>query len=130
MAQIPQDKYNVQVDNADVRGMAAWINANSANINADNYTVPDTLGNGAFFLGGHSRILDTPVGVLTKPYHWDGVAATGPARINNTTTRHVFSLNTCTVILSGGGLTPRRRLRAGRDRRRDPLSAGRWRGPD
>ncbi|QEC69684.1 hypothetical protein FRZ67_21150 [Panacibacter ginsenosidivorans] len=101
VAQIPQDKYNAQVDNPDVRAMVAWINANKANINADNYTLPDTLSNGKFFMGGHAQILDTPVGLPTKPYHWDGVEVAGPTRIKNTTTRHVFSLNTCTGCHSG-----------------------------
>ncbi|MBG9376737.1 hypothetical protein I5907_10850 [Panacibacter sp. DH6] len=101
VAQIPQDKYNAQVDNPDVRAMVDWVNANKAGINKDNYTVPDTLTGGKFFLGGHNQILDTPVGVPIQPYHWDGVQETGPARITNTTTRHVFSLNTCTGCHAG-----------------------------
>jgi len=101
VAQVPANKYNAQVDNPDVRAMVEWVNANKANINADDYVIPDTLPGGRFFLGGHAQILDTTVGVPTAPYHWDGVEATGPARITNTTTRHVFSLNSCTGCHAG-----------------------------
>jgi len=101
VAQIPQDKYNVQVDNPDVRAMVAWINANKDSINADSYVVPDTLSGGFKFLGGHAQIRDTPVGIPTAPYHWDGVEEAGPARITNTTTRHIFSRNTCTGCHAG-----------------------------
>ncbi|CAN5310925.1 hypothetical protein BH11BAC6_BH11BAC6_07990 [soil metagenome] len=101
VSQIPMDKYNAQVDNPDVRAMVAWINANKGGINNDNYTVPDTLANGAAFLGGHSQILDTPVGIPPIPYHWDGIEPNGPAHITNTTTRQVFSRNTCTGCHAG-----------------------------
>jgi hypothetical protein len=101
VAQVPQDKYNAQVDNPDVRAMVSWINANKISINDDNYTMPDTLDNGNFFLGGHAQILDTPVGIPVKPYHWDGVETKGAARINSNNTRHVFSRNTCTGCHAG-----------------------------
>jgi len=101
VAQIPADKYNVQVDNPDVRRMVSWINANRGGINHDDYVVPDSL-SGIPLLGGHAQILDTPVGVPTQPYHWNGVETrNSPARIKNTTTRHVFSRNTCTGCHAG-----------------------------
>lgn len=101
VSQIPADKYNVQVDNPDVRSMVAWINANKRGINNDSYTVPDSL-SGVPFLGGHAQILDIPVGNPTQPYHWDGVQTKNSvARIKNTTTRHIFSRNTCTGCHAG-----------------------------
>lgn len=101
VAQIPVDKYNAQVDNSDVRLMAAWINQNRRGIINDDYTVPDTLTGGIPFLGGHSQILGNPVGQPPSVYHWDGVETAGPAKIKNTTARHVFSRNTCTGCHSG-----------------------------
>ena len=94
--QIPQDKYNAQVENPDVVAMVTWINNNGRAIKNDAYTVPES------FLGGHSQILGPPVGLPTGIYHWDGVATKrSPARISNTTVRHVFSRNTCTGCHAG-----------------------------
>lgn len=101
VGQIPQDRYNVQVDNADVRAMVTWINNNRRGIINDDYVMPDSI-NGQPFLGGHSQILGEPVGLPTGIYHWDGVnTKNSPARIKNTTARHVFSRNTCTGCHAG-----------------------------
>ncbi|MEP6845572.1 MAG: choice-of-anchor X domain-containing protein, partial [Panacibacter sp.] len=87
ISQVPADKYNEQFDNPDVRRMVKYINENKARINADNYTVP-AIYDSFPFLGGKYTILDTPVGIPVKPYHWDGIALKGsPAYIRNTTTR-------------------------------------------
>jgi len=101
VAQIPLDKYNAQVDNADVRLMVSWVNANRSGIINDDYNVPDTLPGKIPFLGGHSQILGNPVGQPPAVYHWDGVETAGPAKIKNTTARQVFSRNTCTGCHAG-----------------------------
>ena len=107
VGQIPHDKYNVQVDNPDVRAMVTWINANKRGINNDDYVIPDSVMNATTglrqpFLGGHAQILGDPVGSPPGVYHWDGVQTKNhPARIKNTTTRHVFSRNTCTGCHAG-----------------------------
>ncbi|MEP6844613.1 MAG: hypothetical protein ABI861_01355, partial [Panacibacter sp.] len=101
VGQVPQDKYNVQIDNPDVRAMVTWINNNRRGIINDDYVVPDSIA-GQGFLGGHAQILGEPVGLPTGIYHWDGVnTKNSVARIKNTTARHVFSRNTCTGCHSG-----------------------------
>lgn len=101
LEQIPRDKFNAQVENPDVTAMVTWINNNKKDIKNDAYTVPDSIG-GQPFLGGHAQILGDPVGFPTGPYHWNGVETRrSPARIKNTTTRHVFSRNTCTGCHAG-----------------------------
>lgn len=100
VAQVPQDKYNVQVDNPDVRRMVAFINDNRTGIINDDYIVPDSIDN-IPFLGGHTQILGTPVGNPPNVYHWNGIETVGPARIKNTTARHVFSRNTCSGCHAG-----------------------------
>jgi len=101
VSQIPADKYNVQVENADVIRMVKFINENSAGIDIDAYDVPNIY-DGFAFLGGHSQILDTPVGLPTKPYHWDGIENNKSAAFVSTTlTRHIFSRNACTGCHAG-----------------------------
>ena len=101
VGQIPRDKYNVQIDNPDVRAMVGWINNNKRGIINDDYVVPDSI-LGQPFLGGHAQILGDPVGFPTGPYHWNGVETRrSPARIKNTTARQVFSRNTCTGCHAG-----------------------------
>lgn len=101
VGQIPADKYNAQIENADVIRMVKFINENSAGIDADDYDVPNIY-DGFAFLGGHNQVLDTPVGLPTKPYHWDGVEDNkSPAFISTTTTRHIFSRNACTGCHAG-----------------------------
>jgi hypothetical protein len=102
VAQVPADKYNVQVENPDVIRMVKFINDNSAGINADDYDVPNIF-EGFAFLGGKTTILDTPVGLPTQPYHWDGVKSDNQssAFVNTTLTRHIFSRNTCSGCHAG-----------------------------
>ncbi|QEC66987.1 hypothetical protein FRZ67_06640 [Panacibacter ginsenosidivorans] len=101
VGQIPRDLYNAQVDNPDVRAMVNWINNNKRPIINDAYVIPDSI-NGQPFLGGHAQILGEPVGQPTGIYHWDGIQTkNNPARIKNTTARHVFSRNTCTGCHAG-----------------------------
>ncbi|CAN5832221.1 hypothetical protein BH10BAC2_BH10BAC2_21910 [soil metagenome] len=101
VAQIPKDKYNAQVDNPDVRLMVKFVNDNRVGIINDDYTVPDTLTGGIPFLGGHAQILGEPVGTPPNIYHWNGIETKSPARIKNTTARHIFSRNTCTGCHAG-----------------------------
>lgn len=101
VAQIPKDKYNAQVDNPDVRLMVKFVNDNRVGIINDDYTVPDTLAGGVPFLGGHAQILGPSVGNPPAAYHWNGIETQSPARIKNTTARHVFSRNTCTGCHAG-----------------------------
>lgn len=101
VSQVPHDRYNAQVDNPDVRLMVNWINNNRRGIINDDYVIPDSIA-GQPFLGGHAQILGEPVGLPTGIYHWDGVnTKNSPARIKNTTARHVFSRNTCTGCHAG-----------------------------
>jgi len=101
VSQIPADRYNVQIENADVIRMVKFVNENSAGIDIDDYDVPNIY-DGFAFLGGKSTILDTPVGLPTKPYHWDGVNDNkSPAFISTTTTRHIFSRNACSGCHAG-----------------------------
>jgi hypothetical protein len=101
VAQIPADRYNVQIDNPDVERMVKFVNENSAGIDIDDYDVPNIY-DGFSFLGGKSTILDTPVGLPTKPYHWDGVNSNkSPAFISTTKTRHIFSRNACSGCHAG-----------------------------
>ena len=81
--------------------MVKYINENKKGINADSYTVPAVYDSFPL-LGGKCTILDTPVGFPVKPYHWDGVALKGSqSYITNTTTRHVFSRNSCSGCHAG-----------------------------
>lgn len=101
VAQIPADRYNVQIDNEDVRRMVKYVNENSAGIDIDDYDVPNIY-DGFAFLGGKSTVLDTPVGLPTQPYHWDGVTDNkSPAFISTTKTRHIFSRNACSGCHAG-----------------------------
>lgn len=101
ISQAPADKYNVQIENADVIRMVKYVNENSAGIDADAYDVPAVY-DSVPFLAGKSTILDTPVGIPTKPYHWDGVENNKSAAfINTTTTRHIFSRNICSGCHAG-----------------------------
>ncbi|QEC69677.1 hypothetical protein FRZ67_21115 [Panacibacter ginsenosidivorans] len=101
VSQAPADKYNVQIDNTDVERMVKFINENDSLIDVENYNVPDVYDSFPF-LAGKSTILDTPIGLPTKPYHWDGVENNKTAAfIKSTTTRHVFSRNVCSGCHAG-----------------------------
>ena len=97
----PADRYNVQIENADVLRMVKFVNENSSGIDADDYEMP-AIYDSFPFIGGKSTILDTPVGLPTKPYHWDGVNNNKSAAfISTTLTRHVFSRNVCSGCHAG-----------------------------
>jgi hypothetical protein len=104
--QEPAVVYNAKVNNLDVQRLASWVNANSANILANNYTVPNQY-LGFDFLGGKGHVSSPPVGPPAAgspptPHHWDGdPTALSPARITDANTRHIFSLNTCTGCHAG-----------------------------
>lgn len=105
VAQIPADKYNAHVDNPDVRNMVAYINANKKAIINDDYTIPKTFPDSStFFLAGVAHILGNTVGDpnIKSVYFWDGVEERHTKSfITNSTTRQVFSLNTCTGCHAG-----------------------------
>lgn len=103
VAQLPADKYNVQVDNPDVQLLADYINARLDSIVTDNYWIPDTF-NGQPFLAGAGHITGRPLGNARDSvvFHWDASKnQRSPAYIQNLQARQVFSLNTCTGCHSG-----------------------------
>ena len=107
VTKVPANRYNAQVDNAAVRRMVDYINANRANINKDQYDVPPIYLDSPF-LGGKTSILGPPVGntIPLNVYHWDGTEVKGtPTFIKNSTTRQVFSLNICSGCHAGEAQT-------------------------
>jgi len=100
VAQNPADKYDAQVNNADVQRMVDYVNQNTGAIRGDAFTVPLTW-QGSPFLGGAAKLIIPSTGQVAKPtgpvkapnpFHWDGTASTF---INNDAARFNFSLNTC-----------------------------------
>lgn len=103
VAQVPADRYNVQIDNPDVQRLAKYINERGDSIVRDLYTIPNVY-DGEPMLAGVAHILGNPMGNPreTSVYHWDGVGdKKSPAFIQSFIARHVFSLNTCTGCHSG-----------------------------
>ena len=101
VAQNPADKYNAQVNNADVQRMVAYVNQNTAAIKADTFTVPLTW-QGFPFLGGAAKLIVPSTGQLPfprvnhPPFHWDGTdSANRSTFIKNDIARFNFSLITC-----------------------------------
>jgi len=104
VAQNPADKYDAQINNADVQRMAAFVNQNTAAIKADAFTVPLTW-QGFPFLGGAAKLIIPSTGQVAKPtgsvqapnpFHWDGTSSANPSTfIKNDIARFNFSLNTC-----------------------------------
>lgn len=100
--QEPQVKYNgfhstaISPD-AEVEKMVKWVNDNSANIQSGNYEVPLNFpGTTTAFRGGHSLFPTDNSGQI-----WNGRGNTGPLFIKSDSTRHVFSLNTCSSCHGG-----------------------------
>jgi hypothetical protein len=102
VAQNPADKYDAQVNNADVQRMVAYVNQNTSAIKGDNFVVPLTW-QGFPFLGGAAKLIipstgqvALPTGQPPKPFHWDGTEDGNTATtIKNDIARFNFSLNTC-----------------------------------
>lgn len=102
VAQNPADKYDAQVNNAEVQRMVAFVNQNAGAINQDNFTVPLTW-QGFPFLGGAAKLIIPstgqiafPTGQPPKPFHWDGIeGGSSSTTINNDAARFNFSLTTC-----------------------------------
>lgn len=87
---------------ADHARLAAWVNANSPSILNTTYQVPLALTTGEPFLGGKAHTEGAP-----PPDHfWDASASDPAARITDDSTRHIFSLNTCSGCHGGEGKTP------------------------
>lgn len=82
----------------DVTEMAAWVNANTPAILANNYEVPlvnPTTTND--FRGGHSLFVGDNVNTI-----WNGRGTSGsPQFIVDDEARHIFSLNTCSGCHGG-----------------------------
>ena len=101
VGQAPADKYNAKVVNADVQRMVDYVNKNATTINSETNVVPLTW-NGVPFLGGSSRILDSPTGFPPKIYFWNGTDSTNASTfITNNAARFFFSFNTCSGCHSG-----------------------------
>jgi hypothetical protein len=89
---------------ADITTLANFVNANSAAIQANNYTVPDIVtgsgGGPVNFLAGRADVR-SPSATFTN-HHWNGSGASGsPTFITNDSARFVFSLNTCSGCHGG-----------------------------
>ncbi len=108
----PMSKYNGAVLNplnaantlADIATMANFVNANSAAIQSNNYTVPELVaasgGGTVNFLAGKADV-HSPSATSTN-HHWNGRGTTGaPTFIINDSARFVFSLNTCSGCHGG-----------------------------
>ncbi len=108
----PMSKYNGAVLNPlnaantliDIATLANFVNANSAAIQANNYTVPDIVagsgGGTVNFLAGRADV-HSPSATSTN-HHWNGRGTTGAATfITNDSARFVFSLNTCSGCHGG-----------------------------
>ena len=65
VAQNPADKYNAQVNNADVQRMAAYVNQNTGAIRGDDFTVPLTW-QGFPFLGGAAKLIIPSTGQIAS----------------------------------------------------------------
>lgn len=97
------DRYNVKVDNADVRRFADYVNNNQKDIINNNLKIPVTYLDSPM-LGGKTKIIGgIPVGEPPYPFHWDGVPddRSSPAYIRNAEARHVISLNACSGCHAG-----------------------------
>jgi hypothetical protein len=89
---------------ADIATLANFVNANTAAIEANNYTVPDVVtgsgGSPVNFLAGKADVR-SPSGTFTN-HHWNGQGASGsPTFIVSDSARFVFSLNTCSSCHGG-----------------------------
>ncbi len=99
--QEPQDTFNrisLTSNPAFVQVLADFVNNNSADIEANRYTIPLTSG-GKNFAGGKAHT-DNPV-----TYHWDGSAGAGPQFINSDSARFMLSINTCSGCHGGESRT-------------------------
>jgi hypothetical protein len=101
VGQTPADKYNAKKVNADVQGMVDYVNKNAPDIKNETNVVPLTW-NGAPFLGGSSRVLDSPTGQPPKVYFWNGTDSTNASTfIKSPDARFFFSFNTCSGCHGG-----------------------------
>ncbi len=103
VSKVPANYYNAQVDNAAVRRLVDFINVNRKGINKDQYDVP-VIYLDSPMQGGKTQILGPTVGDPSSinVFHWDGTKVPNtPTYIKNSTTRQVFSLNTCSGCHSG-----------------------------
>lgn len=91
---------------ANITTLAGFINANTAAIQANNYTVPLTVsasggtGTTVNFLAGRADV-HSPSASSTN-HHWNGTGSTGAATfVNDDSARFMFSLNTCSGCHGG-----------------------------
>ncbi|MEO6313934.1 MAG: choice-of-anchor X domain-containing protein [Chitinophagaceae bacterium] len=97
----PQFRFNKQNpfnSTANVNILAAYVNANTAAIEANNYTLPDSLAGKPF---AAARALTNNA----SNYHWNGATVAGAGFITSDSARFVLSLNTCSGCHGGEGKT-------------------------
>jgi len=99
--QEPQDTFNAISPHANpayTQVMADFVNANTAIIEANRYTIPSTAG-GIHLAAGKAHTENAGV------YHWDGSTTPGPRFITSDSARFILSLNTCSGCHGGEGKT-------------------------
>ncbi|HEY4150175.1 MAG TPA: choice-of-anchor X domain-containing protein [Chitinophagaceae bacterium] len=99
--QEPQDTFNrisLVTNPAYVQVLADFVNNNTADVEANRYSIPLTSG-GKNFAGGKAHTQD-PV-----TFHWDGSASPGPQFINSDSARFILSINTCSGCHGGESRT-------------------------
>jgi hypothetical protein len=95
--QEPQVRFNKQQPAqvpADVAIMANFVNTNTANVEANTYTI-EAIEAGKPFLAGKAHTLNP------STYHWNGSTAAGPEFITSDSARFILSLNTCSGCHGG-----------------------------
>lgn len=96
-----QDTFNFispHANPASVQVMADFVNANTAGIEANRYTIPLVTA-GQHFAAGKAHTENAVT------WHWDGAAAPGPRFINSDSARFMLSLNTCSGCHGGEAKT-------------------------
>lgn len=104
--QEPALKYNRQLNTIDVERLARYINNLAADIENNNYQVPDEIPEGTSrtpttaFLGGKAHVPDNPIAPPNE-HIWNGTIPPGPGYVVSDEARHIFSLNTCSACHGG-----------------------------
>jgi len=95
--QEPQVRFNKQHTAevpADVATMANFVNTNTADVEANTYSIPE-IEAGKNFLAGKAHTLNP------STYHWNGDTIAGPEFITSDKARFNLSLNTCSGCHGG-----------------------------
>ena len=130
--QEPQVRFNKQHPAqvpADVTTMVSFVNTNTADVEANTYSIPE-IEAGKNFLAGKAHTLNS------STYHWNGSTVAGPEFITSDKARFNLSLNTCSGCHGGeantgnfmhvapGGLTGVPAFLSGFLKGNPPLSSG------